>query len=323
MDFRKSILYGLSNKKRLAELLKIEKKKLLNVKGEFTEVPFQKVVNGKKRELYNARNNHKQSLKRIVKYLNKIEIPSYIHGGIPKKSYISNVHTHCSNKFAIIVDISNFFPSTSAQRVFDFFRYDMNQSPDIAKILTDLTTVSKDGHSFLPQGYPTSPILSFLAYHKMYESLMAYAQVNALTFTAYYDDLTFSSNKPIPKRCLKTIIKIIESYNLKINQKKTKIRRLNYAKITGCVVVEDKLRAPRKLQQETYNLYKILKNSELSDDELAKILKKFYGKIVAIQMIEKDRRFPNYMKLIEDKKVELEERKNEKFNLPNNTIRKV
>lgn len=309
MDFSKSILYEISNKKWLAELLKIEKNMLSNVGDNFVGKSFMKDVNGKTRELYNAGTIHKRSLKLIVKYLQKINFPTYLHGGIPGRSYVTNVESHSKNKFAVIVDISNFFPSTNAQKVFNFFRYDMNQAPDIAKILTDLTTVSKDEHSFLPQGYPTSPILSFLAYYHMYENLMKYAQNNGLTFSAYYDDLTFSSKKPIPKICLKEIVNIIESFNLKVNKEKSKVSKLDYTKITGCVIVKGELKAPRKLQKETYDLYRYLKNSNLSDEELLPLLKKFAGKISAIQSIEKERQFPNYFKLIENMKSELEERR--------------
>ena len=199
MDFKRSILFGVSNKKWLADLLKIEKYKLANISDNFVGKSFTREVNGKTRELYDTGKEHKRTLKLIVKYLQKIDVPAYLHGGIPGRSYVTNVEMHCKNSFAIIVDISNFFPSTSGQKVFNFFRYDMNQPPDIAKILTDLTTVSKNKKSFLPQGYPTSPILSYFAYHNMYEALMRYAQSNGLNFTAYYDDLTFSSKKPIPK----------------------------------------------------------------------------------------------------------------------------
>ena len=99
---------------------------------------------------------------------------------------------------------------------------------------------------------------------------------------------------------------------LKINKSKSKIRRINNVKVTGCIIVNGELKAPRKLQKETYDLYKIIKNDVLSENDLSRLLKKFIGKISAIQMIEKDRKFPNYMKLISDKKAELEEIRVEK-----------
>lgn len=71
---------------------------------------------------------------------------------------------------------------------------------------------NKSGNSrFLPQGYSTSPMLSFLAYHKMYDRLNTFAEKNNLTFSAYYDDFTFSSNEFIPKYCMKEAIKIINA----------------------------------------------------------------------------------------------------------------
>lgn len=251
---------------------------------------------------------HKCALKRVVKYLQLIDIPDYIHGGVVRKSYVTNVESHKGNKYGVIVDISDFFPSTDGQRVFNFFRYDMTQSTDIAKIMTELTTVLKGTRSFLPQGFPTSPILSFLAYHKMYERLNDYAMAQGFTFSAYYDDLTFSSKKRISKRSLKEIVKIIESYSLEINLNKSKIRKLDYSKITGCVIIGNELRAPNKLQKETHDLFLRIKNGNLSDNELSKLLKQFSGKLSAIQMIEKNRKFPNYLKLIEDKKLELRRR---------------
>ena len=311
MDFTRTILYGVSNKKWLSELLKIEKSKLKNIRNNFNTVPFVKKVNGKNRELYNAGKMHKLVLKRIVKYLQSIDIPNYIHGGITGKSYVTNVESHKKNRYGVIIDISNFFPSTDAQNVYNFFRFDMNQSTDIAKIMTDLTTVSKGNKSFLLQGFPTSPILSFLAYHKMYELLNNYAKVRDLTFSAYYDDLTFSSRKRISKRCLREIVSIIESNSLEINLIKSKVSKLNYTKITGCVIVGNELKAPNKLQKETHDLFLKIKNGNLSETELSILLKRFLGKISAIQMIEKNRKFPNYLKLIEDKKRELMSRRND------------
>lgn len=99
---------------------------------------------------------------------------------------------------------------------------------------------------------------------------------------------------------------------MKINKRKSKVRRINNVKVTGCIIVNGKLKAPRKLQKETYDLYKIIKNEVLSANDLSRLLKKFIGKISAIQMIEKDRKFPNFMKLIKDKQAELEEKRVEK-----------
>lgn len=303
MEFSQNVLYGISNKKYLSELLQIDKNKLKNVSEYFVTDPFIQKKKGKEREFYNPSPEHKNALKKIVKFLSALDIPDYITGGIRQRSYVSNVELHRSNKFGIIIDVADFFPSTNADRVYKFFKYQMKQSYDIAKILKELTTVTKGDKSFLPQGYPTSPILSFLAYLDMYTQLEKYAEYHGLCFTAYYDDLTFSSDKIIHKNHKKRIIKIIKSYSLDINKKKSKVTKLNNIKITGCIIRNGELKAPQKLQKETYDLYKLLKSDKLknySKSDIEKLLRKFTGKISAIQMVEKKRNFPNYKKCISE-----------------------
>ena len=301
MNFEDSILHGLSNKKWLSELIRIETHKLRDIRGNFVVSPFIKTVNGKNRELYNPSLEHKGALKRIYKILSHLDIPDYIVGGVVGRSYVSNVEAHKENFYGIIVDIADFFPSTDGNRVYRFFKCDMRQPSDIAKILTDLTTVQGKNGIFLPQGYPTSPILSFLAYRQMYAKLSDYAKNKNLIFTAYYDDLTFSSKFPISKKCKKEVIAIIESFTLNVNRKKSRLTKLDHTKITGCVILDNQLKAPRKLQKESFELYQDLgRCEEYSRDEVFKMLKMFIGKISAIQLIEKDRRFPNYERRIKE-----------------------
>lgn len=69
MDFAKSRLYGVSNKKYLSELLQLELKTLKDVDSNYEVEPFFKEVNGKIRELYNPSDAHKRALKNIVKRL--------------------------------------------------------------------------------------------------------------------------------------------------------------------------------------------------------------------------------------------------------------
>ena len=66
MDFTQSVLYGVSNKKYLSELLHLELKTLKNVDKYYTVYPFEKKTNGKTRELYNPSNEHKRALKRMT-----------------------------------------------------------------------------------------------------------------------------------------------------------------------------------------------------------------------------------------------------------------
>ncbi|EOF60595.1 hypothetical protein SE1_00564 [Enterococcus hirae EnGen0127] len=184
MDFSNTKLYSISNKKYLSELLHLELKTLKKVDQFYTVAPFIKKVNGKERILYNPSFDHKIALKKIVKMLGFIGFPDYLCGGIPNVSYISNASRHLNQQNLLLLDIKDFFPSTSDSYVYNFFKNTLNQSTDIAKIMVYLTTVKSENNCarFLPQGYSTSPIISFLAYYRMYEQLNDFALRNNLVF---------------------------------------------------------------------------------------------------------------------------------------------
>lgn len=219
MAFSTSKLYGVLNKKYLSELLQLELKILKNVDQYYTVHPFKKKTNNKIRELYNPSNKHKRALKRITRYLNDLDFPDYLCGGIQNVSYVDNASRHLNKNYMLVVDIANFFPSTRDSYVYAFFYNSLNQPPDITKILVNLTTAQMNNHRHLPQGYSSSPILSFLAYYKMYQELHEFSLGNNLTFSAYYDDFTFSSDNFIAPKRRREVIKIIKKYDLKINGK--------------------------------------------------------------------------------------------------------
>lgn len=305
MDFSNTKLYGISNKKYLSELLHLELHTLKKVDQFYTVTPFIKNVNGKERILYNPSISHKIALKRIVKMLSYIGFPDYLCGGIPNVSYVSNASRHLNQRNLLLLDITNFFPSTSDSYVYDFFKNTLNQSIDIAKIMVNLTTAvnAENNLRFLPQGYSTSPIISFLAYFRMYEQLNKYAQNNSLTFSAYYDDFTFSSNRFIPKFYLKETKKIINKYGLAVNEKKSKVIKINHTRVTGVIINDNKMKATKGLFKKMYECYLTLldmdvNNNFYSKDDLINICNRMQGCLAAIQSIERDRNLEHYQNMI-------------------------
>ncbi|OQO71705.1 reverse transcriptase family protein, partial [Enterococcus villorum] len=268
MDFSNTKLHGVSNKKYLSELIHLELHTLKKVDQFYTVTPFVKNINDKERILYNPSLPHKIALKRIVKMLGYIGFPDYLCGGIPNVSYVSNASRHLMQKNLLLLDITNFFPSTSDSYVYDFFKNTLNQSTDIAKIMVNLTTAKNESNNvrFLPQGYSTSPILSFLSYFRMYEQLNDFALNNNLVFSAYYDDFTFSSNKFIPKYYLKETTKIINKYGLNVNERKSKIVKINHTKVTGVIIHDEKIKAAKGLFRKMYECYLTLLDVDVNNN---------------------------------------------------------
>lgn len=123
---------------------------------------------------------------------------------------------HTGAKWLIKLDIENFFESISeikVNRVFRSFGYSPLVSFELSRLCTvvsenigddeefrifrlnsvipDYTKIGRLG--FLPQGAPTSPLLSNLVMLQLDDMLTKIAIKNGLTYTRYSDDITFSS----------------------------------------------------------------------------------------------------------------------------------
>lgn len=303
--FNESFLYNLSNKKFLSEILGIELK-ILKYLEDYLETEDWKAYKLKntQRDLYNPSYLHKKALKRLNKALYTIPLPNYLFGGIKRKSYIGNARQHQDSEYFLICDITKFFPSTHESYVYDLFRNKLCMSTDIAKILTLLVTYQHEtnNYRYLPQGFPTSPILSYLSYTDMFFSLEKFATRHGLVFTAYYDDLTFSSGTFIPKSIKKELSGIMNSFNFKLNDSKTKFQKRKTNKVTGVIVTENGLKAPHKLTTKLMQVTNDLKNENASniftEDEIISYLNKVRGYIAAIKAIDTERNLQVYQQEI-------------------------
>lgn len=303
MDFSSCPIYKTSTKRYLSKLLEVEVSFLRNVDKYVEPYSFVKEVNGKIRKLYTTTSLHKRILDNIHKHLNLINVPSYLFGGIKGTSYVSNGKKHLNMSKMMYIDISNFFPSTNDSYVYSFFRHSLELPTDIAKILTNLTTVQEGNKRFLPQGFSTSPLLSFFSYKEMYEELNSFAKDNNYIFTAYYDDLTFSSNKFIHKSNFNKVKSIIERRGLKVNKRKSKITNINYNEITGVIINKDQVKAPKKQFKNAHDCYQLLlkmdKDASLDDFRyFLPVINKFQGYISLLKTIEPDREFIHYRNTI-------------------------
>ena len=137
----------------------------------------------------------KQPLKLIQqriknRILNNIELPQNIHGGIKKKSNITNAKPHQGNKYKFTTDLKDFYPSIKSKTVYETF-LDLGFNKQTSYYLTRLTTWKGE----LPQGTPTSTHISNIIFLKTDLLLIELCNRNNLTYTRYIDDLSFSSQK--------------------------------------------------------------------------------------------------------------------------------
>lgn len=182
--------------------------------------------------------------KRINKHiLSKILIPNYIFGGAKGKDNVLNAKQHQGKKYKFITDLTNFFPSITNKMVYEMFIM-YNFSPDVASILTKLTTYK--GH--VPQGAPTSTYIANLVFTKTGNELEKLAKEHNITFTSFVDDLTFSSCKDF-HALVPTIVDIITKNGFNISHQKTHYQS-HCPSITGVICYNNKLSVPIRFIKE-------------------------------------------------------------------------
>ena len=181
-----------------------------------------------------------------------------VFGFVPGRSIADNAGKHINKEFVLNIDLADFFPSIHFGRVRGIFlKKPFNISKDVATWLAQLLTFEK----LLPQGAPSSPIISNMICLKLDQILRRLAISHHLTYTRYADDITFSSgSETFPEEIAKlehsvsgrsvvinnNFNKLIEDCGFKINPSKTRLlSRGMRQEVTG-IVVNKKCNLPRK-----------------------------------------------------------------------------
>ena len=128
----------------------------------------------------------------IAPLLDKIYIPrNPVHGFVQDRSVKTNATSHSRSKFVVNLDIEHFFPSISENRIAGLLKA-LGVNDDVAAIVARLCT----NKGILPQGAPTSPVLSNMICFRLDKEMLAIAKAARCIYTRYADDITFSSYQP-------------------------------------------------------------------------------------------------------------------------------
>jgi len=136
------------------------------------------------------------SLKTIQKKLLRILEVTFLprisaHGFIKNKSIVTNAENHCKKNYILNIDLKDFFPSIHFGRVRGLFMARPFLFSDrISTLLAQICCFEKR----LPQGAPTSPIISNMICFKMDKQLLKLASKSKCYYTRFADDITISTN---------------------------------------------------------------------------------------------------------------------------------
>jgi RNA-directed DNA polymerase len=177
--------------------------------------------------------------------------PKEVHGFVINPHYlgeycniVANASQHVGKKHLLNIDLKDFFPNITANRLRDVFRSNIFGFNDqISTALTLLTTFQ----GRLPIGAPTSPVISNFVCHKLDVDLIEFCQIYNLSYTRYADDLTFSSYDPITPFIVDGIVNQIENNHFEVNTKKTRLTTNNRKQSVTGITVNEKVNVDRKL----------------------------------------------------------------------------
>lgn len=130
--------------------------------------------------------------RRIAAVLDRLyRVRRPVHGFVTSRSVKTNAESHLRRKFLINLDIQEFFPTISEQRVKGLL-----EALGIDARVCDIVATLCCNAGHLPQGAPTSPVLSNMICFRMDKQLMALANELRCIYTRYADDITLSSHQP-------------------------------------------------------------------------------------------------------------------------------
>jgi RNA-directed DNA polymerase len=129
-----------------------------------------------------------QRLSRLLYGVYQIRPP--VHGYALGRGPSTNAEAHVRQRFVLNVDLEDFFGSINFGRVRGMFMAPpYTRPPEVATLLAQICCHENK----LPQGAPTSPIISNMICSRMDGELKRLSKEHGCFYTRYCDDLTFST----------------------------------------------------------------------------------------------------------------------------------
>ncbi|GLK54079.1 hypothetical protein JOD31_001246 [Methylopila capsulata] len=183
------------------------------------------------------------------------------HGFVRGRSIVTNAARHVGRDVVVNLDLKDFFPTLDFRRVKGKFR-GLGYAEPVATVLAlictepDVDEIEIDGERLfaargprrLPQGAPTSPLLTNLICARLDARLTGLAASLGFVYTRYADDMTFSASGEAAAKVgamLKFVNEIVAAEGFVVHPDKTRVmRRGGRQEVTG-LVVNERVAVPR------------------------------------------------------------------------------
>lgn len=226
----KSLRYFLYHKKteNMYTSFKIPKKN-----GEY------RIINSPNKELKNIQ----KKLAYVLALIYKVKPSAY--GFIYKKNIIENAKQHTKRKTILNIDLENFFNQIHFGRIKGMLiKKPYEIGSEAAIVIAQISCLK----GRLPQGAPSSPVLTNMICSPLDTQLTRLAKKYELRYTRYADDITFSTYRnEFPKKIVfgelndlnlgSELLDLLNKNSFKVNDKKIFLNNNNYRQeVTGLIV---------------------------------------------------------------------------------------
>ena len=253
-----------------------------NVRGRYRHFSIPKKSGGKRKIAAPSK-----GLRHILYYVNIIlkalyQPSDFAMGFVEGRCVTDNAMRHICQNYVFNTDLENFFPSIEQARVWKRFQMKpFNFKQPIANILAGLCCIREKNDDgtvsyVLPQGAPTSPIITNAICDTLDRRLEGLARRFNLHYTRYADDITFSSMHNVYKQggnFRLELKRIIEGQNFRMNESKTRLQKLGeHQEVTG-LTISNKINTRKAYVSEIRNLLHIWEKYGYNE-----VYKRFYPK---------------------------------------------
>ncbi len=193
------------------------------------------------------------------------------------RSVLTNALPHVGQPFVGTIDIEDFFGSVTDKSVLELLQ-SFGFRKHEATLIAALTT--KNGS--LPQGAPTSAVLSNAVLYDFDEKLTLLCAASGASYTRYADDITISAaTRGEVSKCLAVARGMLAKAGLRINESKTRISSQGSQQNVTGVVVNDRAQ-PSRLKRR--RLRAKFHNAKLSESVTTKEIASLRGHLSYMKM---------------------------------------
>jgi RNA-directed DNA polymerase len=187
-------------------------------------------------------------------------------GFVRDKSIVDNALPHVGKHYVYNIDLKDFFPTIEQARVWKCLQLKPfnlgGERTKLASVIAGLCCTEmeverqnangeweKVKRNVLPQGAPTSPVITNMVCQRLDHLLSGVAKRFGLTYSRYADDITFSSMHNVYQGkgdFLTELRRIIVEQGFYIKESKTRLQKDGYRKEVTGLLVHEKPNVPKR-----------------------------------------------------------------------------